>query len=158
VTDLRKRMLDELQRRNYAQTSVRSYVRAVEEFAAYFGKPPDQLGPEQIREYQVHLFREPKLTPSTIAQQGAALRFLFVKTLRRPYLPDDIPFPKRPRRLPLVLSQEEVAQLIDSADNLMHRAMLMTLYATGVRRDELCHLRVADIVSALKLALVLRLD
>ena len=147
MTHLRKRMLEELQRRNYAQASVRSYVRAVEEFAAYFGKPPDQLGPEQIREYQVHLFRERKLAPSTVQQQGAALRFLFVKTLRRPYLPDDIPFPKRPRRLPLVLSQEEVARLIDSADNLMHRAMLMTLYATGVRRDELCHLRVADIDS-----------
>jgi integrase/recombinase XerD len=93
------------------------------------------------------LFRDRKLSPGTIEGQAAALRFLFVKTLRRPYLPDAIPFPKHHRRLPTVLSQDEVARLIDSAGNLMHRAMLMTLYATGVRRAELCRLRVADIDS-----------
>jgi integrase/recombinase XerD len=147
VTQLKKKMLDELQRRNYAQNTVRTYIKAVEEFARFFGKPPDQLGPEQIRNYQVHLFRDRKLAPGTVEQRGAALRFLFVKTLRRPYLPEDIPFPKRPRRLPLVLSPDEVALLIDSAENLMHRAMLMTLYGTGVRRAELCHLQVADIDS-----------
>ena len=75
------------------------------------------------------------------------LRFLFVKTLRRPYLPDVIPFPKQHKRLPTVLSQEEVARLIDATGNLMHRAMVMTLYATGVRRAELCRLKVADIDS-----------
>jgi integrase len=77
----------------------------------------------------------------------AALRFLFVKTLKRAYLHDQIPFPKRQRPLPTVLSQEEVARLIDSARNLMHRAMLMTLYGTGVRRAELCQLKVADVDS-----------
>lgn len=148
MTQLKRKMLDELQRRNYAQNTVRTYIKAVEEFARFFDKPPDQLGPEQIRNYQVHLFRDRKLAAGTVEQRGAALRFLFVKTLRRPYLPEDIPFPKRPRRLPLVLSAEEVALLIDSADNLMHRAMLMTLYATGVRRAELCHLQVADIDSS----------
>jgi integrase/recombinase XerD len=147
VTRLRKLMLDELQRRNYAQNTVRSYIKAVEDFARYFGKPPERLGPEHIREYQVHLFRDRKLAASTVEGRAAALRFLFVKTLRRPYLPDQIPFPKRPRRLPIVLSPEEVALLIDSAKNLMHRAILMTLYATGLRRAELCRLKVADIDS-----------
>jgi integrase/recombinase XerD len=147
VTRLRKLMLDELQRRNYAQNTVRSYIKAVEDFARYFGKPPERLGPEHIREYQVHLFRDRKLTASTVQGRAAALRFLFVKTLRRPYLPDQIPFPKRARRLPIVLSPQEVALLIDSARNLMHRAILMTLYATGLRRAELCHLKVADIDS-----------
>jgi integrase/recombinase XerD len=147
VTRLRKLMLDELQRRNYAQNTVRSYIKAVEDFARYFGKPPERLGPEHIREYQVHLFRDRKLTASTVQGRAAALRFLFVKTLRRPYLPDQIPFPKRARRLPTVLSPQEVALLIDSARNLMHRAILMTLYATGLRRAELCHLKVADIDS-----------
>jgi site-specific recombinase XerD len=140
-------MLDELQRRNYAQNTVRSYIKAVSDFARYFGKPPERLGPEHIREYQVHLFRDRKLAASTVEGCAAALRFLFVKTLRRPYLPDQIPFPKRARRLPIVLSPEEVALLIDSARNLMHRAILMTLYATGLRRAELCHLKVADIDS-----------
>jgi site-specific recombinase XerD len=140
-------MLDELQRRNYAQNTVRSYIQAVEDFARYFGKPPERLGPEHIREYQVHLFRDRKLAASTVEGRAAALRFLFVKTLRRPYLPDQIPFPKRGRRLPIVLGPEEVALLIDSARNLMHRAILMTLYATGLRRAELCRLKVADIDS-----------
>lgn len=147
MTRLRKLMLDELQRRNYAQNTVRSYIKAVEGFAQYFGKPPERLGPEHIREYQVHLFRDRKLAASTVEGRAAALRFLFVKTLRRPYLPDQIPFPKRGRRLPLVLSPEEVALLIDSAKNLMHRTILMTLYATGLRRAELCRLKVADIDS-----------
>jgi integrase/recombinase XerD len=79
--------------------------------------------------------------------RGAALRFLYVKTLRRPYLPDQIPFPKRARRLPTVLSPDEMTLLINSAKNLMHRAILMTLYATGLRRAELCRLKVADIDS-----------
>jgi site-specific recombinase XerD len=140
-------MLDKLQRRNYAQSTVRTYVKAIEDFARYFGKSPERLGPEHIRQYQVHLFRDRKLAAGTVEGRGAALRFLFVKTLRRPYLPDQIPFPKRTRRLPTVLSPEEVALLIDSAKNLMHRAILMTLYATGLRRAELCRLRVADIDS-----------
>ena len=147
MTHLRKLMLDELQRRNYAQNTVRAYVHAVEDFANYFRRSPDRLGPKHIREYQVHLFRDCKLSPGTIEGRTAALRFLFVKTLRRAYLADHIPFPKRQRRMPTVLSQEEVTRLLASAQNLMHRAMLMMLYATGLRRAELCHLKVSDIDS-----------
>jgi integrase/recombinase XerD len=77
----------------------------------------------------------------------AALRFFYLKTLKRPYLHEDLPWPKRPRKLPQILSLEEVAKLIDSASNLFHRAMLMTLYSTGVRRAEMCHLQVSDIDS-----------
>ena len=148
MTHLRQLMRDELQRRNYSPNTVRSYVHAVEDFARHFGRSPDQLGPDHVREYQVHLFRDRKLSARTVAGRTAALRFLFVKTLRRPYLPEALPFPKHSRRLPTVLSQEEVARLIDASGNLMHRAMLMTLYATGVRRAELCRLKVADIDSA----------
>lgn len=147
MTHLRQLTLDELQRRNYSPNTVRSYVHAVEEFARHFRCSPEQLGPDHVREYQVHLFRDRKLSARTITGQTAALRFLFVKTLRRPYLPDALPFPKHSRRLPTVLSQEEVARLIDATGNLMHRAMVMTLYATGVRRAELCRLKVADIDS-----------
>jgi integrase/recombinase XerD len=140
-------MLDELQRRNYSQSTVRSYIYAVEDFAKYFHRSPERLGPEHLRKYQAYLFRERKLWSGTIEGRSAALRFLFVKTLRRPYLPDHIPFPKRQRRLPTILDQEEVARLIDSAGNLMHRTMLMVLYATGLRRAEICHLKVSDIDS-----------
>src|SRR5437660_11990766 len=140
-------MLDELQRRNYAQNTVRAYIHAIEDFAKYFHRSPDRLGPEHIREYPVHLFRDCKLSPGTIEGRTAAPRFLFLKPLMRPYLPDHIPFPKRQRRMPTVLSPDEVSRLIASAQNLLHRTMLMMLYATGLRRAELCHLKVWEIVS-----------
>jgi hypothetical protein len=140
-------MLDELQRRNYAASTIHNYIHAVEDFARYFGRSPYRLGPDHIRQYQAHLFRDRKLAANTVQVRTAALRFLFVKTLKRPYLHEQIPFPKRPRSLPTVLSPEEVERLIASAKNLMHRAMLMTQYATGLRRSELCQLKVADIDS-----------
>lgn len=147
MTRLRQMMLDELQRRNYSPSTMRSYIRTVEDFAQYFGRSPYRLGPKHIRQYQAHLFRDRKLSVGTIQIKTAALRFLYVKTLRRPYLHEQIPFPKRPRPLPTVLSPEEVERLIASAKNLMHRTMLMTLYATGLRRSELCQLKVTDIDS-----------
>jgi integrase/recombinase XerD len=147
MTDLRKRMLGELQRRNYSPTTIRYYLRVVENFARHFGKRPDRLTQDNIREYQVYLLQERKLQAGTVGLHIAALRFFFVKTLRRPYLQLDLPSPKRPKRLPTVLSQEEVARLMESANNLLDYAMLMTLYATGVRRAELSRLKVEDIDS-----------
>jgi site-specific recombinase XerD len=114
VTRLRQLMLDELQRRNYAPRTIRNYIEAIEDFARYFGCSPYRLGPAHVRQYQAYLFRDRKLAASTIECRTAALRFLYVKTLRRPYSRDHIPFPKRPRPLPTILSQDEVARLIDS--------------------------------------------
>jgi len=147
MTDLRKRMLEELQRRNYSPTTIRCYLRVVEDFARYFGKRPDHLTREHMREYHLHLVHDLKLATNTIIARIAALRFLFVKTLRRPYVQVDLPRPKTEKRLPTVLSREEVGRLIDSASNLLHYTILMTLYATGLRRAELCGLKVADIDS-----------
>ena len=147
MTHLRRMMLEELQRRNYAANTIKAYVRIIQEFTRYFHRPPDQLGPQHLRQYQAHLFTDRKLEPGTVQQHVAALRFFYVKTLKRRYLLDEIPRPKRPRKLPVILSPEEVAQLIDAASNLFHRTMLMTLYSTGVRRAELCRLQVADIDS-----------
>jgi len=140
-------MLEELQRRNYSHRTAKTYVRIVREFAEYFHQSPDKLGPEQIRQYQAHLFQAKKLAPATVSQYVSALRFLFIKTLRRHFLAEYIPFPKSRKRLPTVLSPEEVARLIDSARNLYHRTLLMTLYSTAMRRAELCHLKVHDVDS-----------
>jgi integrase/recombinase XerD len=147
VTHLRELMLQELQRRNYSQTTVRSYIKIVADFAKYFQRPPDQLGPDDIRAYQLHLLQDRKQGVRTVGTQTAALRFFFCKTLKRNYPVEEVPYPRAPRKLPIILTQEEAVRLIDSASNLFHRAMLMTLYSTGMRRAELCHLQVADIDS-----------
>jgi len=140
-------MLEELERRNYAHRTAKTYLRIVRDFAQHFHQPPDKLGPEQIRQYQAFLFQSKKLSPASVSQYVSALRFLFVKTLRRHFLTEHIPFPKSPRRLPVVLSLEEVTRLINSAGNLFHRTLLMTLYSTALRRAELCRLKVTDIDS-----------
>ena len=147
MTRLRKLMLEELERRNYSQATARCYLREVAEFAHYFHCPPDQLGPEHIREYQAHLFRQRKLAPSSVTQRLAALRFFFTKTLKRSWSVAETPYPKKVQHLPSVLSQEEVSQLINAAPNPFYRILLMTLYATGARRNELARLKVSDIDS-----------
>jgi integrase/recombinase XerD len=139
MTHLRQMMFEELEHRNFAETTKQCYIQAVEEFAGYFHCPPDQLGPEHIREFQAHLFTKRKLAPNTVNQRLAALRFFFVKTLRRPWNAAETPYPKKVIHLPIVLSQEEVVRLIDAAVLPFHRVILMTLYSTGVRRAELAH-------------------
>ena len=94
MTRLRKMMLEELQRRNYAQTTVEAYTHALREFAQYFHRPPDQLGPEHIRQFQLYLLRDRKLAANTVKQRVAAVRFFFVRTLKRRYVREDIPYPK----------------------------------------------------------------
>jgi site-specific recombinase XerD len=138
-------MLDELERRNYSQTTRRAYLLGVEQFAKHFHRSPDQLNLDHIRDYQAHLFRVRNLEPNTVAVRLAALRFLFVAVLKRPWTVADTPYPKRPDKLPTVLSQEEVARLIDAAVTPLHRAVLMTLYGTGLRRAEVTRLKVSDI-------------
>ena len=147
MTRLRKMMLEELQRRNYSAITTRKYLRVVTEFAKYFGKSPDRLGPNELRTYQAYLLKERKLTPGSVINQVAALRFFFVKTLKRHQFREFLPYPRDRRRLPTVLSREEVARLIDGAGTLFRRTLLMTLYATGMRRSELAGLKVSDIDS-----------
>ena len=145
MTQLRKRVLEELERRNYSQATAHSYVGAIRRFAEYFHRSPEQLGPGQIREYQLQMMQR-GLRPKTVMIQMAALRFLFLKVLKRRYSRDDLPLPKTPKRqVPVVLSREEVARLIACASNLRHRTILMSLYSTGMRRAELCRLRTEDI-------------
>jgi integrase/recombinase XerD len=147
VTHCRRIMLEELQRRNFSPTTIRSYLYAVERFARHFKCRPDRLNHTHLRSYQAHLLRTGQLQPKTVRLHVSALRFFFVKTLRRRYLLDDTPYPKAPQRLPSILSVEEMARLIEAADSLYHRTMLMVLYSTGMRSAELLQLQVADIDS-----------
>ena len=148
MTHLRKMMLEELQRRNYAKNTIDRYIFAVEDFSRRFQRPPDRLGPRHIREYQAELFTKRKLAANTVALYLAALRFFYTKTLKKSWSIAETPYPKRARRcLPAILSQEDVAQLIDAALTPFHRTVLMTLYATGVRRAELVCLKVTDVDS-----------
>jgi len=147
MTDLRKRMLEELQRRNYSKETIRLYLFAVKDFARHFKKRPDQLTQEHMREFQLYLLNERKLRVETVAGRITALRFFFTKVLRRPFQELDLVYPKLPVRLPTVLSEDEVAKLIKSATSAYHRVIITTLYATGMRRSELARLKVEDIDS-----------
>jgi site-specific recombinase XerD len=140
-------MLEELQRRNFSEHTIRYYIRTVEDFARHFNRPPDRLGPRHIREYQVELFQKRKLSPGSVAVRLAALRFFYLKTLKKSWSIADTPYPKKAHRLPTILSQEEVAQLLHAARTPSARILLMSLYATGARNSELTHLKVSDIDS-----------
>ena len=147
VTHLRKLMLEELQLRDYAQNTIRHYIRTVEDFARRFRCSPDRLGPRQIREYQAELFQKRKLSANSVRQHLAALRFFYIKTLRRTWNLADTPYPKKTLHLPTILSREEVAQLLHAARTPGERILLMALYASGARNAELTHLKVSDIDS-----------
>jgi site-specific recombinase XerD len=140
-------MLEELERRNYSQGTTRRYLRFVERFAQHFGKSPDKLGPDHLRSYQAYLLRERKLCPGSVENHVAALRFFFVRTLRRHEFREYLPYPKTRKKLPDILSQEEVARLINASTNLFQRTLLMVLYGTGMRRSELARLKIAHIDS-----------
>src|ERR1700676_2424212 len=140
-------MLEDLQLRNYAETTIDCYLRAVEGFSRYFNCSPDRLGPRHIREYQAALFQKRKFSPNTVAQHLAALRFFYVKTLKKAWSITETPYPKKAVHLPTILSQEEVARLIEAARPALHRTLLMALYATGLRRAELARLKVSDVDS-----------
>ena len=148
VTQLRKLTLDEIARRNYTESTTRAYIRVIADFARYFHRSPDQLGPDHVREYTVHLFRDPKLSDNTVNQRVGALRFFFRRVLKRPADGDDMPYPKKKIHLPIIWSPEEVTRLIEAAPIPFYRTILMTLYGTGVRRAECAALKLTDIDSA----------
>jgi len=117
------------------------------EFVGHFMRPPNQLGLEQIHQYQLHLTRERQVSWGVFNQSVAALRFFYGVTLDRDWDVKRIPYQKTGRKLPIVLSQAEVKALLDTVTNIKHRALLMTTYAAGLRVSEVVNLRVADIDS-----------
>jgi integrase/recombinase XerD len=146
MTPLRQRMLEDMEMRNMSPNTRKIYVRRVEQFAMYFGKSPDQLGPEEIRSYLLSLVRRDASCNQFNASR-CALRFFFRVTLKREFPDLEIVCAKRPKKLPVVLSQSEVAQLLAAPKKLRPRAILTTLYAAGLRVSELVGLRVTDIDS-----------
>jgi integrase/recombinase XerD len=147
VTPLRKRMLEDLQVRNYAPTTVSAYIRSVAEFAKHFGKSPDLLGPEQIREYQLYLIKEKEVSLSSYIQAVCALRFLYSNTLHLAVGVDRIPLPRYEKKLPVILSPAEVKLLLEAPKDLAYRTILSTMYAAGTRISEVAKLQVPDIDS-----------
>ena len=129
MTRLRKMMLEELQGRNFSEDTIRHYIHTVEDFARHFNRPPDRLGPRHIREYQAQLFQKRKLSSGSVTNHLSALRFFYIKTLKKGWRVAETPYPKKNHHLPVILSQEEVARLIDAAGTPFHRTLLMTLYA-----------------------------
>ena len=155
MTPLRQRMLEDMGIRNLAVNTQLAYVQQISAFARHFDRSPEALGPEQVRAYQVHLIEERKLAAGSLSVVAAALRFLYKITLRRPWNGDDIPMPKRPLKLPIVLSPEEVVRFLACVASTKHRAILTTIYASGLRVSEAVQLRPADIDSS---RMVLRVD
>ena len=156
MTVLRQRMIEDLRIRNYSARTVEIYVDWVAGLARHFGKSPDQLGPSEIRCYQIFLVQTKKASWPVFNQTVCALRFLYRVTLRRDWVIQHIAFPRQEKKLPIVLSCQEIVRLFGALANLKHRTLLMTIYATGLRLSETLHLRVADIDSSRMLILVRR--
>ena len=137
MTPLRQRMLEDMQIRNLSPNTQVSYVQQVSQFARHFKKSPEHVGPEEIRAYQVYLTNEKKLAPGSIVIAVSALRFLYTVTLKKDWAVEDvIPAPKVPQTLPVVLSPEEVVQFLACVASPMHRTILTTCYAAGLRISE----------------------
>ena len=142
MTSLRKRMIEDMQVRNLSPCTLDTYVLQVSMFARYFGKSPEELGPEEIRTYQVYLTNERKLAPGSIGIAVSALRFLYKVTLKKAWKVDEIfPQPKQPQKLPVILSPEEVLHFLGCVTRRKDRVILTVCYAAGLRISEAIHLR-----------------
>ncbi len=147
MTKLLQCLRDELVRRDYAPSTIRSYVQIVGAFREYAGTRLDRITPADLRRYHLFLLEQRRLTPGTVVTQICALRFFCRYVLHRHDVREDLPYPKQRLRLPVVLSPDEVQRLIAGAKNLYHRTLLLTLYGAGLRRSEACQLKVRDIDS-----------
>ena len=147
MTPLRQRLIDDLRLRNYSPHTIQAYVAGVARFALHFGRSPDQLSPEHVRDFQLHLLSQ-RVSWSLFNQIVCALRFFFAVTLRRPEALPLIPYGKKPRSQPIVLSPDEVRQFFRALPDDRFRLMLRAAYACGLRVSEVVRLKVADIDSA----------
>ena len=144
---LRQRMIEDMQIRNLALNTQKAYLRQISAFAKYFNQSPDNLGPGEIRAYQIYLINTKKLSPSSMSITVSALRFFYHVTLKKIWSFDEIPAPKKTQKLPVILSIEEVNLFLDSVSNIKYLAIFSILYASGLRISELCNLKNTDIDS-----------
>lgn len=147
MTPLRRRMIDAMLLRGFAPRTQEAYCDAVVALAKHYHKSPDALCAEQLQRYLLHLITERKLAYASVNQASCAFRFLFGTVLRQPEVRFDIPMAKVPKRLPQILSREEVTRLINAATTLRGRALLSATYAAGLRISEVCGLQLVDIES-----------
>jgi integrase/recombinase XerD len=146
ISPLRRRMIEDMTVRNLSPATQRSYVHAVAKFGRFFGRSPERLGLEEVRAFQVHLVAGGVSWPA-LNQTVCALRFLYGVTLKQPDLPERIPYARTPRKLPVVLSADEVVAFLEAVPGLKARAALTTAYAAGLRASEAAGIKVADIDS-----------
>jgi len=147
MSRLSDRMIRDMQLRRFAPGTQEGYLRNVRELARYFHLSPEHITGEMLQEYFQYLLTERRLASGTVERISAAIRFFYRVTLRHPEVSAEIPPRKTPRRLPEILSKEEVERLLSSVENTKHRTLLMTAYAAGLRVSELVHLKITDIDS-----------
>src|SRR5882672_1941182 len=155
MTPLRQRMLEDMQLRDFSRHTQDSYLLQFTQFARYFAKSPEVLGPEEIPTYQLYLATEKKLAPRSIQIAASALRFLYKVTLKQPWDVEELPTPKKPQTLPVILSREEVSHFLESIRTLKQRTVLTVCYAAGLRIAEAIQLKITDIDSQ---RMVIRVD
>jgi integrase/recombinase XerD len=147
MTPLRQRMIEDMQLRNLAPTTQRQYIHYVAGLAKYFQISPEQLDLEDLRQYMLYLVNDRKLAPESINTFVTASKFLYLTTLEMPWGDEQFPRVRRPHKLPVVLSQEEVVQFLDHVPSLKYRAVLMACYGSGLRISEAVALKVGDVDS-----------
>jgi integrase/recombinase XerD len=151
MTPLRRRMIEDMRLRHFATTTQRSYIHYVAEFAKHFHRSPQELDLEAVRQYQLHLARERKLSPQSVNTFVSAVQFLYLVTLEMPWDKRDFPRARLEQKLPVVLAPDEVQRFLDHVTGVKHRAVLLTCYGSGVRISEAVSLKLSDIDSRRRL-------
>ena len=144
---LHDRMEGDLLLKAYSPHTQSAYLRCARHFASHYMRSPEEMGEQEIRGFLLHLVRDRKASPATLGMYVNALKFLYNITLKRPEAVKEIPHPKRPKTLPVILSPQEVLRIFAAIRSVKHKAIMATAYAAGLRISEVCGLRIADIDS-----------
>lgn len=144
---LRNKMRIEMELRGYSTSSIEKYIYNISNFSKFYNKSPELLGEKEIRHYLHYCITEKKLCEGTVNYYNACLKFFYTKVLHRQWNAENLPRSKQRKKLPVVLSPEEVNAIFDATKNIKHKAIFMTIYAAGLRISEVCNLKIADIDS-----------